>query len=299
MSLHDLAKRLGGELGRNGFVLCAGPGHSPKDRSLSVWLDPDGKLRIYSFAGDDWALCMDDVRARLGLPAWEPGKGRKTAPAFRVSKRPSDGHDEAFRIALVRRLWREAEDPRAPPVSAYLRHRGLPPLSDDQLPVFRYHPHCPFSGERVPALIARFSPIENDPSLQVEPTAIFRIRLDHYDGDRRKLALGPSSGQVVKLFADISLGGVGITEGVEKGLALAASGWRPIWVTCGTATMRTFPLLPWMDALTVFADRDEPGRNAALAAAARWHDAGREARILQPPPGHKDWDQWFRGGGQS
>ncbi|MBY5483253.1 MULTISPECIES: toprim domain-containing protein [Rhizobium] len=297
MNLHDLAKRLGGELGRNGFVLCAGPGHSPKDRSLSVWLDHDGKLRIYSFAGDDWTLCMDDVRERLGLPSWEPG--RKEAPAFHASRRPCDDRDEASRIALVRRLWREAEDPRATPVMNYLDHRGLPPLSDDQLPVFGFHRNCPFSGERVPALLARFSPTEDDPGLDAEPTAIFRIRLDRYDGDRRKLALGPSRGQVVKLCPDISLGGVGITEGVEKGLALAASGWRPIWITCGTATMRTFPLLPWMEALTVFADRDEPGRDAALAAVARWHDAGREARILQPPLGHKDWDQWFRGGGQS
>ncbi|ARO23982.1 TROPIM superfamily domain-containing protein [Rhizobium sp. TAL182] len=300
MSLHDLAKRLGGELGRNGFVLCAGPGHSPKDRSLSVWLDPDGKLRIYSFAGDDWALCMDDVRARLGLPAWEPGNGRKTAPVFHVSKRPSDGHDEASRIALVRRLWREAEDPRAPPVSAYLHHRGLPPLSDDQLPLFRYHRHCPFSGERVPALIARFSPIENDPSLEAEPTAIFRIRLDRYDGDRRKLALGPSRGQVVKLCAaDLSLGGLGLTEGVEKGLALIAAGWRPVWATCGTATMRTFPLLPGIECLTVFCDRDEAGRDAALVAHSRWRDAGREARILAPPAPFKDWDAWFVGDGET
>ncbi|WP_028731635.1 DUF7146 domain-containing protein [Rhizobium leguminosarum] len=296
MSLHDLAKRLGGELGRNGHISCPGPGHGAKDRSLSVWFDGD-VLRVYSFAGDDWQVCKDHVRERLGLPSWEPG--RKEAPAFHTSRRPCDDRDEASRIALVRRLWREAEDPRAAPVMNYLDHRGLPPLSDDQLPVFRFHRNCPFSGERVPALLARFSPTEDDPGLEAEPTAIFRIRLDRYDGDRRKLALGPSRGQVVKLCPDISLGGVGITEGVEKGLALAASGWRPIWITCGTATMRTFPLLPWMEALTVFADRDEPGRDAALAAVARWHDASREARILQPPLGHKDWDQWFRGGGQS
>lgn len=296
ISLHDLAKRLGGELGRNGHVSCPGPGHGEKDRSLSVWFD-GADLRVHSFSGDDWQACKDHVRDRLGLPSWEPG--RKEPPAFHTSKRPIDDRDEASRIAHVRRLWREATDARAAPVMNYLDHRGLPPLCDDQLPVFRFHRNCPFGGERVPALIARFSPIEDDPGLEAEPTAIFRIRLDRYDGDRRKLALGPSRGQVIKLCPDISLGGVGITEGVEKGLALAASGWRPIWITCGTATMRSFPLLPWMEALTVFADRDEPGRDAALAAVARWHDAGREGRILQPPLGHKDWDEWFRGGGQS
>lgn len=298
IGLHELATRLGGELGRNGIVSCPGPGHSAKDRSLGVWLEGD-EIRVHSLAGDDWQECKDFVRERLGRPSWEPGRKAQTGKHSPAPKRRYDDPDEASRVALVRRLWREAKDPRVPPVLAYLSHRGLPPLSDEQMPVFRFHPACPFSGERVPALIARFSPIENDPGLETEPTAIFRIRLDRYDGDRRKLALGPSAGQVVKLYEDISLGGIGIAEGVEKGLALAASGWRPIWVTCGTSTMRVFPLLPWMECLTVFCDRDDPGRAAAMAAVARWLDAGREARILQPPAPHKDWDSWYVGGGQT
>ncbi|WP_020479608.1 DUF7146 domain-containing protein [Sinorhizobium meliloti] len=298
IGLHELAKRLGGELGCNGYINCPGPGHSEKDRSLSVSLDHEGELHVHSFAGDCWQECKDYVRERLGFAPWEPGRDQEK-PAPHAFKRAPDKGNEAFRAGLARRLWREAKDPRtAAPVLAYLDHRGLPPLNDEQLPVFRFHPACPFGGERVPALIARFSPIENDPGPEAAPTAIFRIRLDRYHGDRRKLALGPSSGQVIKLYEDISLGGVGITEGVEKGLALAASGWRPIWVTAGTATMRAFPLLTVMECLSVFCDRDDPGRDAALAVAARWHGAGREARILQPPSPYKDWDAWYRGGGQ-
>lgn len=297
IGLHELAQRLGGELGRNGIVTCPGPGHSPKDRSLSVWLD-GGDLRVYSFPGDDWQVCKDHVRERLGLSAWEPGSPRtRTWSSSRTSKLKGDS-DQTARTDLARQLWHGATDPRVPAVMNYLEHRGLPPLSDDQLPVFRFHPRCPFDGERVPVLLARFSPIEDDPGLEVEPSAIFRIRLDTYVGGKRKLCLGPSGGQVIKLYPDISLAGLGIVEGVEKGLALIASGWAPIWVTSGTSTMSSFPLLPWMEALTVFADRDGPGRDAALAAVARWHDAGREARILQPPPGCKDWDQWYVGGGQ-
>ncbi|AFL49026.1 putative DNA primase/helicase [Sinorhizobium fredii] len=296
MNLHDLARRLGGELARNGIVTCPGPGHSPKDRSLTVWLESDD-VNVHSFAGDDWQTCKDYVREQLGLPSWEAGKGQKGRARRPTSKRTSYD-DEGSRIALVRRIWREAKDPRIAPVLAYLEHRGLPPFTNDQIPVFRYHPNCPFGGEHVPALIARFSPIENDPGLEVEPTAIFRIRLDLYDGDRRKLALGPSRGQVIKLDRDISLAGLGITEGIEKGLALVASGWQPIWVTCGTSTMRNFPLLPWMECLTIFCDRDEPGRDAALVGIDRWRNAGREARALAPPAPFKDWDAWTRRGGQ-
>lgn len=289
-----LAKQLGGDLATNGIISCPGPGHSPKDRSLSVWLEGD-EVYVHSFAGDDWRTCKEHVRELLGLASRRGGHGQTGISGLHASERPSDGPEVGDRVAFVRRIWRQARYPRVPLVSDYLKYRGLPPLTDDQVPVFRYHPNCPFGGEHVPALIARFSPIENDPGFGVEPTAIFRIRLDRYDGDRRKLALGSSRGQVIKLDQDISLAGVGITEGIEKGLALIATGWRPVWSTCGTSTMRTFPVLPEVECLTIFCDRDEPGRAAALIGLNRWRDAGREARILAPPPPFKDWDSWYRG----
>jgi hypothetical protein len=60
----DIARALGGERSGRDTILCPGPGHSPRDRSLSVRLDPrapDGFL-IYSHAGDDWRECRDYVR---------------------------------------------------------------------------------------------------------------------------------------------------------------------------------------------------------------------------------------------
>lgn len=294
----DITSALGG-FWRGSYGMARCPAHDDRSPSLSIRNGGDDKVLVKCHAGCEQA---DVIAALQDRGLWSNRDDEPRSSTWSSSRRPSrtkDGRDEASRIALVRHLWREAKDPLVPPVLSYLDHRGLPPFSDDQLPVFRFHPSCPFGGERAPALIARFSPIEDDPGLETEPTAIFRVRLDRYAGERRKLALGPSAGQVVKLYEDISLGGVGITEGVEKGLALAASGWRPIWVTCGTSTMRVFPLLPWMECLTVFCDRDDPGRTAALAAVARWHDAGREARILQPPPPHNDWDHWYVGGGRS
>ncbi|MHC2489361.1 toprim domain-containing protein [Sinorhizobium meliloti] len=298
-SARDLTTALGG-IWRGSYGMAQCPAHDDRSPSLSIRDGDDHKVLVKCHAGCEQEDVITALQDRGFWPSrdHEPGSSRTWSASPPPARQQIGDRDEG-RIALVRRLWREAKDPRAAPVLAYLQHRGLPPLSEDQLPVFRFHPTCPFGGERVPALIARFLPIGHDPDLEVEPTAIFRIRLDRYEGDRRKLALGPSRGQVVKLYEDISLGGVGIAEGIEKGLALAASGWRPIWVTCGTSTMRVFPLLPCMEALTVFCDRDDPGRAAALAAVARWLDAGREARILQPPPPYKDWDSWFCGGGQS
>src|SRR5207248_1762914 len=50
-----------------------GPGHSPKDRSLSIKLNPsapDGFV-VHSFAGDDPLQCKDHVRSKLGI-TWTP-----------------------------------------------------------------------------------------------------------------------------------------------------------------------------------------------------------------------------------
>jgi hypothetical protein len=73
-SLHQAAKALGGEVAGS-QVLCPGPGHSLKDRSLAVRFDPtapDGFV-VYSHAGDDNIECRDYVRERLGMDPFEPG----------------------------------------------------------------------------------------------------------------------------------------------------------------------------------------------------------------------------------
>jgi hypothetical protein len=76
-SLQEIAKALGGEIAA-GQVKAPGPGHSTRDRSLSVALsdnDPAGYV-VHSFAGDDPIVCKDYVREKLGLPQWQPGNGK-------------------------------------------------------------------------------------------------------------------------------------------------------------------------------------------------------------------------------
>ena len=76
-SLPSWASALGGTVSGTS-ILCPGPGHSRKDRSLAVRLSasaPDGFL-VYSHAGDDFADCRDFVRAKLGLPAFSHREAR-------------------------------------------------------------------------------------------------------------------------------------------------------------------------------------------------------------------------------
>jgi putative DNA primase/helicase len=196
MHIGNVAAALGGEVAGHNTILCPGPGHSPKDRSLSVKLDPtapDGFL-TYSHAGDDWRLCRDHVRARLGLPPWQPGdEQRRSVPPRHVDKwdlaaveaDANEGprawtEDEVIRIANARRIWEEARDPRGTLAERYLReHRRLDLRAELVGTVLRFHPRCPWRNEStgktdfIPAVIVPFRSIDDDAI-----TAVHRIALN-------------------------------------------------------------------------------------------------------------------------
>ena len=83
----NLARALGGEASGNN-VRAPGPGHkSPRDRSLSVKLDPrapDGFV-VHSFAGDDPIECRDHV-ARKGDSASSSQAARSATAVSRNAK---------------------------------------------------------------------------------------------------------------------------------------------------------------------------------------------------------------------
>ena len=89
VSLDQIAARLGGEVcnGSDGpYVAAPGPGHRPKDRSLTVKIDPsapDGFLvNSFSDKDRDGIALKDYVRDRAGLPAFGAAKanGRRRVP---------------------------------------------------------------------------------------------------------------------------------------------------------------------------------------------------------------------------
>jgi 5S rRNA maturation endonuclease (ribonuclease M5) len=72
-SLAEIAAKLGGRVCGD-QVKAPGPGHSAADDSLSVKPDAnaDGGFIICSHSGDNWKVCRDHVRSKLGLPPFEP-----------------------------------------------------------------------------------------------------------------------------------------------------------------------------------------------------------------------------------
>jgi putative DNA primase/helicase len=89
---------LGGDVCGRDQVVCPGPGHSHRDRSLSVRFistAQDGFV-VHSFSGDDPIAARDHVRERLGLPRWEPGDGldRQTSHPQRFDQMAIDREAE-------------------------------------------------------------------------------------------------------------------------------------------------------------------------------------------------------------
>jgi hypothetical protein len=76
LTIHQIVAKLGGQVAGPDSCNVPGPGHSPKDRSLSIKIDPtapDG-FPVCSHAGDDDIACKDWLRQQLGLDSWKPNR---------------------------------------------------------------------------------------------------------------------------------------------------------------------------------------------------------------------------------
>jgi putative DNA primase/helicase len=266
-------------------VIAPGPGHSRADRSLSIQIDPaapDG-FRLHSFASDDWRECRDYVRRRLGLAPWEGRRGQSSRG--QSQHRAAAPDDDSGGSAFALRLWNEAIDPRNTIVTDYLASRGLSLPKDVTSDVIRYHPALKLDGAPIGGMVALLRDIRSNQQCGIHRTFLDKTGRAFLDGNDRKIRkmLGRAGGAAVKLAADeaVSLG-LGIVEGVEDGLAVMLSGWQPIWVATTAGTIKRFPVLAGIEALTIFADADATGMAAAEECAARWVEAGKEARICSP-----------------
>lgn len=133
MSAREAAAALGGQATTATSLLCPGPGHNPRDRSLSARLhpnSPDG-FTCHSFSGDDWRACRDHVRASLGIGLWRPA----AAPREERSRPEPRGGDMG---SWALGLWTEARDAKGTLAERYLAGHGLE-LDDRARESLRFH----------------------------------------------------------------------------------------------------------------------------------------------------------------
>jgi hypothetical protein len=302
ISTRQIAAALGGQVAGSHTVLCPGPNHSRRDRSLAVRIDPrapDGFV-CFSHAGDDSRQCRDHVRAKLNLPAWQPGdeQRRKGVPQHHIDKwdlaaiaaeadagpRPWT-EDELLRIAMARTIWDEAKDPRGTLGEAYLNYKRKLDLPDELAgDVLRFHPQCPWRNEntgktdRVPALIAPFRSIDDNTITAVHRTALL---LDGTKLGRRMIGIVARTA--------IKLDPVGETlaigEGVETCMAARQLGFKPAWALGSVGAISFFPVLEGVQRLLILGERGGVSARAVKFCGTRWHKAGRKVQIVMPEVG--------------
>ena len=88
---------------------------------------------------------------------------------------------------------------------------------------------------------------------------------------------------VVRLVPDEDVtAGLGVTEGIEDGIAVMLSGWAPVWAATSAGAIERFPVMSGIEHLTIFADADEAGIRSADVCATRWRSAGRQVEVKTP-----------------
>ena len=197
------------------------------------------------------------------------------------------GDDDRRNLDLARRLWREAIPAADSPIKTYLQGRGL--ILPAGAPI-KFHPSCPRGPERLPAMLALMTTADGNEPVGVHRTFIQPNGSGKANGNA-KMMLGPAAGAVVRLSPDddVTLG-LGIAEGIETSLAILGIGWAPVWACLSAGGIAKFPVLPGVEALTIFNDHDDAGQRAARDCAERWATAGKEARIITPRHPGTDWN---------
>ncbi|MCG2644291.1 MULTISPECIES: DUF7146 domain-containing protein [Bradyrhizobium] len=286
-SAEEIALALGGRKYGNQWLACC-PAHEDRSPSLSLTDTQDGLVLWHCLAGCSQADVRDALVARgLWHRAADAGRAVRWPYARRAPMPTSSIQNER-----AARLWGQAVDPRGTLAERYLLGRGL--RLDDHLAmrVLRFHASCPFGNDRdgrtllVPALIAAFRGFD-DHEESGPPQAIHRIGLNSDGSKIAKLMLGRVGGAAIKIDADDMVeAGLGVCEGLETGIGVRATGWGPIWALGSAGAIRAFEPIPGIEALTIFADHDGTGLDAARACARRWADAGREVEVhLRSAPG--------------
>jgi putative DNA primase/helicase len=137
MSLRNIVRALGGDLYDGGLrANVPAPGHSPRDRSVSL-LWSNGRIVVHSFGAADWREVLDALRAQGLVDGANRLTGSKLGPVADTPAIP-----RAERLAVARALWHGGR-----PLAGTLaeRHLRLRRVGRPLTSALRHHPSVPFA----------------------------------------------------------------------------------------------------------------------------------------------------------
>lgn len=258
-----------------------------KEGSCKINLDGDNAGDWYDFSlskgggpvstikettGLSGAALMERMREYAGMPL-------RQAPSRAIARR-SDV-DRSLDVAFILKMCAK---PAETVVETYLRSRGLdlPPTED-----IKFHSSLTDWNDRTapigrPAMVA----IVRRPDTGEATGGVHRTYLAE-DGSRKadvakpKMMLGPCDG-VVMLMPMGADGSLGVSEGIESGLAAHKLFGVPTWATLSTSGMRNFVFPPGLKRLAIFADRGADGEGTAFHLRERALARGIDASVTLP-----------------
>jgi DNA polymerase I-like protein with 3'-5' exonuclease and polymerase domains len=245
-----------------------------KDPNPSLHLYADGHYHCYGCGAHG------DIEE---LPEVPPA----TAP-----KAPQN-HTDTLKRGI--QLWQAAVPIRGTLAERYLietRKLDLTVLPDIDA-VLRFHPRCPFNGNKHPCVIALFRDIETN-----EVTGIHRIALTANTEKIGRMMLGSwPTPRAIKLRAGDHQLVIG--EGIETVIAGAmhlAHKSSALWAMGSAGAIGKLPLVSGFAALTILVDREasDIGLDNARTCAQRWHRANRKVVLAIPHQAEADFNDLIK-----
>lgn len=287
-NLGDIVRQFGGALLDNGQrALIPGPGHSRKDRSVSLRRLPDGRILIHCFSPrDDWRAVQTMLRAGgADIDASD-------AP-FDASAPAPESLSSSQKIARAHALWAEALPLPGTPAKTYLRARGVRLAQWPSSLRFLARATSLDDRRRRPALIAAITDLEG--ALQG-----VHITLLSPCGQRKALVQTPrrvvgklSDGAVRLSDSDVTRQWI-VAEGLETALSASDALALPAWSALNAGNLARFTPPNGLTRLLIAADRGLTGESAAATLAQRMAAQGLATEILYAPCGDQDWNDWAR-----
>ena len=285
LTARELVRQHGGNW-HGGYGTLSGPGHSRRDRSVTVIDGKRGPV-FNSFAGQDW---RDLRRHFLGDSECVPSA---LSQAERARLKAAAEAEDAKKIAVAQSIWASGHKLHPGSIAAiYLASRGIDVAAFDCGSLRWRWRH------EYPELIAAAT------TLQGEVRAVQVTRLQpsgHAKADIEvpRITFGRRYGTAVQIMpasAPQDFSTLAIAEGLETAMSLTLISGLPCWCSLGKQNFRHVPTPDRLETVVFAADRDKPkpnektGEEVAREAAMALKTAKRAALVKMPPAGFGDWN---------
>jgi putative DNA primase/helicase len=280
MNARELTAALRGSWhGSYGTARC--PAHQDKTPSLSLSIGRDGRTLVKCHAGCTQEQVIDALRRR---DLWHGDVETNLRPFTPAPNRNGE---------YAMRLWDECTAAKGTLVEKYLAARGIIiPIPS----VLRFHPGLKHpDGGIWPAMVALVTRGTDGTPIAIHRTFLKKDGSAKAPVPRQKMMLGGCAGGAVFLAeagAKIAVG-----EGIETCLSVLQEAGIPVWAALSTSGLKALDLPTIVREVTILADLDQAGEEAALEAGRRWKAAGLVANISRPKGGASDFNDMLRQGG--